>query len=185
MGVLGAATGALPLDSLVTLTAEVQDPTETPNKQFWVRHSPKWPLLRRVRLASNAGRIFGEMLLKDNGGRESPLFPSLTELVLSLFDSRTLRLLCNALMKRVEQGVPLETLDLRTCAWNRPAEVRPLSEIVVNVLLGPESAETMIRMRSMWYAVGLGLFVEEDNYGEGDDYDSHIGTTGRWKISLL
>jgi hypothetical protein len=67
-GVLGAAMGALPLDSLVTLTVQVEDPTESLNKEFWLRHSQMWPLLRRVLLASADGeRGHGEMLLEDRG----------------------------------------------------------------------------------------------------------------------
>jgi hypothetical protein len=41
-------------------------------------------------------------------------------------------------MKRVEQGVPLEMLDLRMGYADRPADFRLLSEIVIDVL-GPET----------------------------------------------
>ncbi len=132
IGVFDAMMAVLPLDSLVMLTS--QDHKSPFEKQSWLRHAPRLPLLQRVRLASSAARVFLEMLLEDNGGRESPLLPSLTELVLvytALSERRTLRL-CDALMKRVEQGVPLETLDLRTClATSRAVEL--LSEIVVVV----------------------------------------------------
>ncbi|KAH9170614.1 hypothetical protein EDB89DRAFT_2071824 [Lactarius sanguifluus] len=75
------------------------------------------------------------MLLEDNGERESPLLPSFTELVLvdSALSSRKALRLCDALMKRVEQGVPLETLDLRQCPATSSA-IALLSEIVVDVL---------------------------------------------------
>ena len=66
---------------------------------------------------------------------ERPLFPSLRKLDLidgtALSARKTLRL-CDALMRRVEQGVPLETLDLRACRATGHA-VRLLSEIVVDV----------------------------------------------------
>ena len=76
------------------------------------------------------------MLLEDNGECERPLLPSLTKLVLdadnNLRERQTLRLR-DALMRRVEQGVPLQTLDLRTCAATSRA-VELLSEIVVDVM---------------------------------------------------
>ena len=54
-----------------------------------------------------------------------------------LFKQRTIHL-CDVLMKRVEQGVPLEMLDMRACHLDLdcPAAVRLLSEIVD--VLGPE-----------------------------------------------
>jgi hypothetical protein len=57
------------------------------------------------------------MLSEGDAGRERPLLPSLTELVvvdISLYALSTLPL-CDTLMKRVEQGVPLEMLDLCMC----------------------------------------------------------------------
>ena len=160
---------ALPLDGLVTLTS--QSCTSSLSIQSWLCHAPRWPLLRRVHLGPSAARGFREMLLEDNGGRESPLLPSLTEVVLvdtALSARRTLRL-CDALMKRVEQGVPLETLELCKClATSRAVEL--LSEIVADVL-GPEKAfETKAQMRSMWDSAGPGLFVEDDDSG-AEDYD--------------
>ncbi|KAH9017804.1 hypothetical protein EDB85DRAFT_2014657 [Lactarius pseudohatsudake] len=115
------------------------------------------PLLQRVRLTPFAGRGFTEMLLEDN----VPLLPSLTELVLvgtTLSARRTLHL-CDALMKRVEQRVLLETLDLRTCfATSRAIEL--LSEIVVDVL-SPDS-ETSENNNSEWHSEGRGHFLTGD-----------------------
>jgi hypothetical protein len=131
--VLDEVMEALPLGSLVTLTA--QDRTRL-DEMFWLFLAPRWPLLQCVRLAAPAARGFREMLLlQDNDEPECPLFPSLTKLDLigdtALSERRTLRL-CDALMKRVEKGVPLETLDLRMCRTTSRA-VRLLSEIVVDV----------------------------------------------------
>ena len=171
IGTFDVVMAALPLDSLVTLTA--QNRTRPFNEQFWLRHAPKWPLLRCVRLTPYAARGFRETLLEDNGGRESPLLPSLTKLVLvdtALIDNalsarRTLRL-CDALMKRVEQGVPLETLDLRTClATSRAVEL--LSEIVVDVLGPEETLKTRAQMLSM--SVSHCIFAE--NESDVEDYD--------------
>ncbi|KAH9170620.1 hypothetical protein EDB89DRAFT_1276363 [Lactarius sanguifluus] len=122
---------ALPLDGLVTLTA--QNRNNPFNRQFWLRHAPKWPLLRRVRLTPPAERGFREMLMEDNEGRGGPLLPLLKTLVLvdiALLERRNLRL-CDALTKRVEQGVPLETLDLCGCFATSHA-IKLLSEIVVD-----------------------------------------------------
>jgi len=186
-----AVMAALPLDSLVTLTAQhfnYLDPTRPLDERFWLRHAPKWPLLRRVRLAPPTEREFTGMLLEDNGGRESPLLPSLTELVLvdlplRLREPWALRL-CDALMKRVELGVPLEMLDLRGCAPPRPDDdsdldgsaaeaVQPFSEIVVDVL-GPDF-RARVQMDSMWYTVVRGhrdLELEFDFFGTEDGSDS-------------
>ncbi|KAF8266014.1 hypothetical protein EI94DRAFT_1734055, partial [Lactarius quietus] len=132
---------ALPLDNLVMLTVRHYTFLDA---EFWLRHAPKCRLLQRVKLdLTDGGKGFLEMLLQDEGGCEHPLLPSLTELVLidfnlgerwSLQDSlvkNALRL-CDALMKRVEQGVPLERLDLSMCHATSLV-VQLLSEIVVDV----------------------------------------------------
>ncbi len=175
--ILNAVMAALPLDSLVTLTA--QSCTKPLNKQFWVCHAPKWPLLRRVRLTPSTERGFREMLLEDDGGRESPQLPLLTKLVLvdtALLERRTLRL-CDALMKRVEQGVPLETLDLRTCLATSHA-VELLSEIMVDVLGPEETLETGSQMLSVSVACGLYLEDESDDSSGVEDYDEDDPDTG-------
>jgi hypothetical protein len=167
--VFNATLAVLPLDNLMTLTAQKRTRLE---KQFWLCHAPQWPLLRCARLGSLAASGLREMLLEDNVGRESPLLPLLAALV--LFDStlsapRTLRL-CDALMNRVEQGVPLGTLDLRRClATHRAVEL--LSEIVTEVLGPEESLEETAQMRSTgWDPTARGLFVEDDSSGV-EDYD--------------
>jgi hypothetical protein len=188
---LDAAMTALPLDSLVMLSAQDLDglsglAQDLSTQQFWLRHLPKWPLLRRVRLAPPVDRGFIEALLEDNGGRENPLLPSLTELVLvksSLYDAAWACCLCDALMKRVEQGVPLEILDLRMYRACRDdsAEIRSLSEIVVDVLEpnfrgGPEeeldaTAQKTRRMMRLWERLARGPFTEDGNIDEEDDGD--------------
>ena len=161
--ILDVAMSALPLDSIVTLT--VQRFTYFDN-HLWLRHAPRWPLLQRVRMASLAARGFIEMVLQDDGARECPLLPSLTTLDLTgvALSARTTDSLCDALRGRVEQGIPLETLDLRTCHATSFA-VQLLDEFVVNVL-----APTEIKGAESW-----GLFVphesETDNYSDGDDDD--------------
>jgi hypothetical protein len=188
--ILDAVMTALPLDSLVMLAVQDLDNVsplarDLSTQQFWLRHLPKWPLLRRVRLAPPVDRGFIEALLEDNGGRENPLLPSLTELVLvkSELHAPWARCLCDALMKRVEQGVPLEILNLR---MYRPlpdnsAEVRLLSEIVVDVLGpnlrgGPEEeldARAQLRrtMMCLWEPLARGPFAEDGNIDEEDSDD--------------
>ena len=138
--VFDAVMAALPLGSLMTLTA--QNCTRPLDEQFWLRHAPRWPLLRRVRLWPSAARGFREML-EDKGGHEGPLLPLLTKLVLiniTLYARRTLHL-CDALRKRVEQGVPLVTLDLRKCLM-ASRQVELLGNFVVEVLCPEVTLET-------------------------------------------
>ena len=184
--ILEMVLAGLPLDNLVTLTA--QDLVshgfygrDLSMQQFWHHLSPKWPLLQRVRLAPPAAHGFIEMLLEDNGGRERPVLPSLIELVVVnlSFYSHSLPLLCDALMKRVEQGVPLEMLDLRLLSpHGRAADwLRSLSEIVVDVL-GPATFEVTEQMRSMWMTVARGIFVDNDNSSEYNHSDTSSDVEG-------
>ena len=129
---------ALPLHSLSTLTAvdlrrNLSGDLEI--QQFWLRLLPNWSLLRRVRLAPIALRGFIMALLEDC---KNPLLPSLTELALSetTLDEHQTLCLRDVLMKRMEQGVPLETLDLCMCRrdpYNLVA-VQLLSEIAIDIL---------------------------------------------------
>ena len=179
--ILDAAMNALPLDNLVTLTA--QYPTRL-DARFWLRHVPKWPLLQRLRLAPPLACGFREMLLQDNGSCEYPLLPSLIELALidvALGEHRTRRL-CDALMKRVEQGVPLETLDLRTCQATSHA-VRLLSEIVVDV------REPFVMYPVPWEPVPCGSFVLDDSseaevHLENDDEMVQLTKAQRKKLKM-
>ena len=171
VGVFDAAMAALPLDSIVTLTA--QDHTRLLDKEVWLRHAPRWPLLQRVRLTPPAAHGLRGILLEDHWERESMLLPSLTNLVLvqsTLSACRTLRL-CDVLMKRVEQGVPLETLDLRSCLGTSRA-VELLSEIVVDVLGPAETLETKAQFLLTMDDEARGLFIPDvDSDVEADDYD--------------
>jgi hypothetical protein len=158
LNLISAAMAVLPLDGLVTLI--VQDFTEHPNKQFWLRHSPQWPLLRHVQLAAGVQRGFKEMLLHRNRGREGPLLPSLKELALAGDVTENWE---SALMNRVEQGVPLELLDLRMC---RPPDIVVLvlpSENLVNILRQEKTSEPGEQMMFAWRTVARRPFREEVN----------------------
>ncbi len=180
MVVFNAVMEALPLDSIVTLTAEHRTMPLNLNEQFWLRHAPKWPLLRCVCLPPSAARGFREMLLEDNGERECPLFPSLRKLVLvdaALRGSWT-HGLCNTLIKRVEQGVPLEVIDLRTCALTNHA-VQLLGEIVVDAW-GLTKKNRKIQRSTPFttcYSGAHGLLVQDDSHS-GSDVDDDDPNTG-------
>ncbi|KAH9161217.1 hypothetical protein EDB89DRAFT_1276081 [Lactarius sanguifluus] len=151
--ILSAVMAALPLDSLVMLSAQHlhESYTRHLDEWFWYRHLRKWPLLRRARLAPPAIWGFIEILLEAHWLRKSPLLPSLTELVIvdtPLYNGSGL---CDALMMRVEEGVPLETLDLRACQDDNPTEVQLLNEIVVNVLGPVKTFEERHRRRLIRY----------------------------------
>ena len=186
--ILKIVTTGLPLNGLVTLAAHSSHYVSERNlatQHFWPHVLPKWSLLQRVLLDSPAACGFVMMLLEDSGGRERPLLPSLTELAMVDFLPSVISFLPDALMKRVEQGVPVETLDLHTCT-SHPGGctenwLQLLSEIVVDVLVS-ENTEARKQLVSNWETVARGPFVdiESDDSREDNrsDTDSH-GTDGR------
>ena len=185
--IFDAAMAALPLDTLMTLVSENR--TSYLNKQVWLHHAPRWPLLQRVCLSPSSARGFTQMLLEDNGECESSLLPSLTKLILvdTELSARRTHRLCDALMKRVEQGVPLEALDLHAClATSRSVEL--LSEIVADVLGPVQSLKKRAHRISIWDEAAHGAFVKDDSSAsEIDDYDEdHPGSDdevwGNWDI---
>ncbi|KAF8257832.1 hypothetical protein EI94DRAFT_1756648 [Lactarius quietus] len=166
--ILDMVLAGLPLDSLVMFAAQgVQGrfARDLSTQQFWLSHSPKWPLLRRVRLASPVHRGFIDMLLDDT---KSPLLPSLTDLVLNQDEMDA---------DLTHSWVPLEILDLRMYNpyfGDHAEDVRLLSEIVVDVL-GPiytkETRNTEVdKLTTMWDLLARGPFLEEDNSDE-EDYE--------------
>jgi hypothetical protein len=162
--VLDAAIEALPLDGLVTLAAERFARLD---EQVWLRHAPRWPLLEHVRLAPRAARGLREMLLlEDNGGHKSPLLPSLRKLDLleetPLTKRRTLRL-CDALKKRVEQGVPLQVLDLSASNCSIDA-IRLLRTSVADVR-GPKGLTGL----TLWQGEPPAVDPETCHFVEGHD----------------
>ena len=165
-----AMVADLPLHNLVTLAVDKH--TEL-DEQFWIRHAPQWPLLQHMRLGPLAAHGFEEMLLQENNGRrKSPLLPLLKNLVLvdpALSARRTLHL-CDALMSRVEQGVPLERLNLRKCRATSRA-VQLLSEIVVEVVNPEEALRKEAQCFSRWNSLVRGFFVEDDSSEVEDDQE--------------
>ena len=165
--ILDEAVAALPLDNLVTLTSPYNTQLDG---EFWRHHASRWRLLKHVHLAPLPARGFRDMLLQDDGGSEYPILPSLTtlDLIDSALSERRTFFLCDALMKRVEQGVPLEVLDLRTC-YATSVAVQALGEIVADVWC-PAELETIEREESKdptWDSDGArGPFVSDDDSGE-------------------
>ena len=168
--VVDAAMATLPLENLLLLVT--QHCTIHFEKQDWLHHAQRWPRLQSVCLSPSAARGFMEMLREDNGGCENPLLPSLTLLVLDdvkLSARRTLRLR-DLLMMRVEQGVPLEALDLEACFATDYA-VRLLSEIVVDVLGPSEILMQRAQTISVWDVEARGAFVRDTDSNSGtEDY---------------
>ena len=128
--ILDALLAHLPVNSVSTFTA--QNRTRL-SKGFWLRHASRWPLLEQARLVPTSVRAFRDMLAEDTPP-DGPRLPLLTRLVLlgvKLTAIRTCHLR-DMLIRRVEQGVPLEVLDLRTCVAVDHA-IRSFAEIVVDV----------------------------------------------------
>ena len=178
--ILDTVMAGLPLDNLVMFATQDLRSCNPyrpllPTKPFWTHLSPKWPLLQRVRLAPPSASGFIEMLLEDNEGHERPLLPSLTDLVVVDFSLYQLLefSICDALMKRVEQGVPLEMLDLRMCYRDsldgNKEGLRLLSQIVVNVLDPEGNFEAREQMKSMWNILARGPFIDHDDSSEDDE----------------
>ena len=173
----------LPVKSVLTFTA--QNRTRL-SKEFWLSHAPRWPLLEQARLVPSAVGAFGGMLAEDTPP-DCPRLPSLTGLILldvTLTALRTFHLR-DVLIGRVEQGVPLEYLDLRTCvAVNRAIQL--LAEIVVDVqealCVQMEESFQHVRIeycdeveyderRKPWY--GIMDDVEGEDEDEDDEFEEY------------
>ena len=174
---LDEAMAALPLDGLDTLIA--QDFIIIPDEAFWSRHAPRWPLLRHVHLAAPMDHGFKEMLLRDDGGQEHPLLPSLKELVLVGTLSNHWSL---ALTKRVAQQVSLELLDLRLSVPHSD-ERHVLLSIPEFEVLAPDLRYQHTQRTAVWNIVARGTllaeayFEGESNYST-DDEDSDLWEDG-------
>lgn len=120
----------LPLASVSSLTA--QNHTHL-SKEFWLRHASMLPL-EQARLVSDSAREFWKMLVEEPRDSDGPQLPMLTTLILHevRMDRKTWRHLRDILIERVEQGVPLECLELSDSAAARYA-INKFSEIVVDV----------------------------------------------------
>jgi len=177
--VFDALLSHLPLNAISTLS--VQNETRL-SKELWLSHAPRLTELNRVLLVSTAIRAFREMLEEDAPPDGRPRLPQLTKLILckvSLTLPRTRRL-CDMLVKRKEDGAPLEALNLRTCIGPERS-FRLLSEIVGNVQ-GP--AKNPRAGDSALFNGEVSPFDEEeeriDEEEECTDYDEYDDGPGFW-----
>ncbi|KAI0297573.1 hypothetical protein B0F90DRAFT_1669361 [Multifurca ochricompacta] len=169
--IVDAALTALPINSLTTLTA--QNSTHFP-AQLWLDHAPRWPLLERVRLVDYEAKGSFTDALAENTSSEVPLLPSLTKLTLmnTIFSDEKYKFR-DMLMGRIEQGVPLECLDLHLCEVT-DRTVQFLEEVVVDVQGPSEGFRPTVRWPTLsnWTRdMGLLLFHRDDDDEDEDESD--------------
>jgi hypothetical protein len=153
----------LHVDSVSTFTA--QNHTRL-SKEFWLNQAPRLPLLERVCLVPTAVKAFRDMLAEDAppDGPRLPLLTKLTVLYVLWTSTRTYHFR-DMLIERVEQGVPLESLDLRGCEEPEPPRANQIfAEIVVDL---PERLCSSWTMDEDHVRTGSRKEVEYDN-----DWDS-------------
>ena len=131
IGIFDALLTLLPVNSVSSFTAE--RPSTKLSEEFWLSQAPRWPSLKQARLGPTAVKAFRNMLAED-APPDGPRLPSLTKLILVDVTLTTPRMcsLGDMLIERVEQGVPLEALDLLKCTAPAHA-IQLLREIVVDV----------------------------------------------------
>ena len=163
----------LPVNAISTLTTQNDDMRLT--KEFWLRHVPRFSMLKRACLAPAAIKAFKGMLVGDVSPNGPRWLPQLTRLILigvSLTAVRTYHLR-DMLVKRREQGAALETLDLRTCIAAEHA-IELLAEAVGNVQ-GPAITPKPQDLEFFDWRGGVDLFDEEEEYDDMSDCDSTDG----------
>ena len=171
--ILDALLMLLPMNSVSTLTTKSS--TEL-SKKFWLSHAPRWPLLKQIRLNTTAVKGFREMLA-ENTPPDGPRLPSLTKLILAAVRLTALRTLDlrDMLIERVEQGVPLEVLDL---FWSYSADraIHLLREVVVDVT-GPHKIKEDPAYSNLELHGGTGYFNEVE-YCDVEPWYGYSGSSG-------
>ena len=172
--VYDAVLAAIPMSSLATLTVLN---FSVVTRRIWVRYAPRWSLLTRVRLGCTVMRAFIDALT-EGAPSEGPLLPSLTKLVTTgtpLTMDTALRLR-DMLWSRVEQGVPIQMLDLRGCAVLDGA--MELFDHIVEDTRRPTGAE-LPPLRIVWPAPLVDWDVETrlSNWIVEDDEDASSSDT--------
>jgi F-box-like len=148
------------------------------SREFWLSHASRMPLLEKVLLVPTTLTAFRHMLAEDVPP-EGPRLPLLTKLTLvdvTFTPIKTLHL-HNMVMKREQQGVPLEVLDLRTCVATDRA-IQLLREVVVDVQV-PLAAGTMPMEDPALFDRNGGIGyccneVEDDHDKRQSSYDESI-----------
>jgi hypothetical protein len=164
--VYDALFALLHVDSISTFTA--QNCTRL-SKEFWLNQAPRLPLLERVSLVHTAVKAFRDMLAEDvpPDGPRLPLLTKLTILYVTWFSMRTYHFR-DMLLKRVEQGVPLESLDLLACQEPYPRKPPRANQIFAEVVVdvqGPTNSQWIMDERPG--RTGSGKEVE--NYDNDSD----------------
>ncbi|KAH9987716.1 hypothetical protein BJV77DRAFT_772902 [Russula vinacea] len=169
----------LPVNSVSTLTTK--DCTRL-SKEFWLSHAPRWSLLKQVLLVPTAIKAFRDMLVEE-APPDGPRLPLLTKITLIYVKWTALRTfhLCDMLMERVEQGVPLEVLDLPLCVAADRA-VQLLKEIVVDMHKHP--ARMTEEPAAFNWNGGIGYSSEVEYYDKRDPYDYMDGGTRMGRILI-
>jgi hypothetical protein len=167
--VFDAMLSHIPLDSISTLSS--QNNTRL-SKEVWLSHAPKLTMLKRVLLVPTAVRTFIQMLEEDAPPDGPPRLPQLTKLILSKVALTTLRTyhLRNMLVKRKEQGAPLEALDLRSCIGTTRA-FQLLSETIGNVQVPAETPQAGPSAFFNWVGRVDPFDEEEERTDDGEDDD--------------
>jgi hypothetical protein len=113
IAIYDALFALLPVESVSTFSA--RNHTRL-GKEFWLNQAPRLPSLERVWLAPTAVKAFRDMLAEDAppDGPRLPLLTKLTVFCVTWTPMRTYHFR-DMLIERAEQGVPLESLDLRSC----------------------------------------------------------------------
>ena len=160
----------LPLNTISTLSA--QNSTRL-SEEVWLRHAPRLDMLKQAHLSPTAVRAFREMLELVVPPGLPPRLPQLTKLALVGFPLTALKTyhLRDMLVKRAEQGAPLEVLDLRTCVAAERA-IQLLAGIVDNVQ-GPTKVLESGDPAFFDWKGGVGFFDKDDKedgyYPEGSN----------------
>ena len=122
----------LPVNSASTFSALNQTQL---SKESWLNQAPLFASLERVCLVPTAVKAFRDMLAED-APPDGPRLPLLTKLTV-FYVTWTLSKIYgfrDMLIERVEQGAPLECLDLRICEEPNPPRAKQIfAEIVVDV----------------------------------------------------
>ena len=161
----------LPINTVSSLLVQNHTPF---SKEIWLRHAPRLAMLKRVCLGRTLLKPFRQVL--DEGApSDGPLrLPSLTNLILDNVSLTSLRTyhLRDMLIKRKEQGAPLETLDLSTCIASERA-IQLLAEIVGDVK-GPAKPQETGNPALFDWRGGITFFNEEEERTYDDEYDNDL-----------
>ena len=173
--ILDSLLTLLPIDHSAVSTFTANSRTGL-SKEFWLAHASRWPLLERAHLAPPTVKGFREMLAEDTPP-DGPRLPSLTKLIIdevTLTAPRTFDLR-DMLNKRVEQGVPLEVLDLRLCFGCERA-IQVLREVVE--VSAPDDKQTITKGDLELFNMNGGIRV--GYFKEVEYYDKHPWYSDRW-----